>query len=158
MEAAHAEEMQEHKANSVDTAKIDLLEFAQMQSCKEWRATGEKMEELNETVERLQRQVLDKADSSKVVALADPTKPLRRISRAQRGIPLRPWSYSKSSMAKTATCTEQLRQSTTRQCACARSSQQTFRRLYMHGVMHAACNPTSYQNRGWKRSEAASAP
>jgi hypothetical protein len=65
------DEMQEHKANSVDTAKIDLLEFAQMQSCKEWRATGEKMEELNETMERLQRQVLDKADGAKVVALAE---------------------------------------------------------------------------------------
>ena len=51
-------------------AKYDLLEFAQMQSCKEWRATGEAMQELTERCNQMQKQLLDKAEQDAMMALA----------------------------------------------------------------------------------------
>ena len=55
---------------SVSVAKYDLLEFAQMQSCKEWRATGEAMQELTERCNQMQKQLLDKAEQDAMMALA----------------------------------------------------------------------------------------
>lgn len=63
-------ELELHKGDSVGAAKYDLLEFAQMQSCKEWRATGEAMQELTERCNDMQRQMLGKAEDAKLMALA----------------------------------------------------------------------------------------
>ena len=63
-------ELELHKGDSVGAAKYDLLEFAQMQSCKEWRATGEAMQELTERCNEMQRQMLGKAEDAKLMALA----------------------------------------------------------------------------------------
>ncbi len=63
-------ELELHKSDSVGAAKYDLLEFAQMQSCKEWRATGEAMQELTERCNEMQRQMLSKAEDAKLMALA----------------------------------------------------------------------------------------
>ena len=63
-------ELELHKGDSVGAAKYDLLQFAQMQSCKEWRATGEAMQELTERCNDMQRQMLGKAVAAKLMALA----------------------------------------------------------------------------------------
>jgi hypothetical protein len=64
-------ELEDHRANSVDTAKMDMLEFAQMQSCKEWRATGEAIELLNSKMANLNVDVNSKADAAQMLALAE---------------------------------------------------------------------------------------
>lgn len=63
--------LDELRHNSVEKASMDLLEMAQKQSCREWRATGEKMEEMMGTVRDMQRVLLDKCDDASAMALAE---------------------------------------------------------------------------------------
>eukprot|EP01052_Picozoa_sp_SAG31_P030671 SAG31_NODE_3166_length_4601_cov_2.360729_5_plen_114_part_00 len=63
--------LDELRHNTVEKASMDLLEMAQKQSCREWRATGEKMEEMMGTVRDMQRVLLDKCDDASAMALAE---------------------------------------------------------------------------------------